>query len=315
MSGLGVPQCPPPDPPPVPDATLGPNAAQQIANEFAILRDRIQTLENLFSNAAGELTLTRDRAKAAVDQVAAQGAKILELERQLQEQRQKIREDLLKAGVVDTRLLSKPKDFGGQDSHWKDWSFIFEAYVGAISETFLSEVQADANPEETIYNELPTEESRKISMQLYFLLALLCKVKALDVVKEVPRGAGLECWRKLMRKYEPRIRNRFGRMLQKVLNWKFTAQDVTAHLAQWETDVRTYETQSKEKLSDAIKSGVVVGNLEDGPLKEHLQLDSEKMENFTKLVTTIADYEATKKSWAPDSMDVSAVDNTERKGR
>ena len=45
----------------------------------------------------------------------------------------------------------------------------------------------------TAANDHLTEESHRISLQLYFLLALLCREKAVDVMKEVPRGAGLEC--------------------------------------------------------------------------------------------------------------------------
>ena len=38
------------------------------------------------------------------------------------------------AGVVDTRVLGRPPLFGGEDeAAWISWSFVFRAYMGAVS--------------------------------------------------------------------------------------------------------------------------------------------------------------------------------------
>ena len=41
--------------------------------------------------------------------------------------------------------------------------------------------------------------------------------KAIDKVKEVPEGHGLECWRRMHVTWEPRTKGRFGGMLQRIL--------------------------------------------------------------------------------------------------
>ena len=38
------------------------------------------------------------------------------------------------AGVIDTRVLGRPPTFAGEDeAAWATWSFVFRAYIGAVS--------------------------------------------------------------------------------------------------------------------------------------------------------------------------------------
>eukprot|EP00971_Amphidinium_carterae_P251764 4998690-Amphidinium_carterae.1 len=41
-------------------------------------------------------------------------------------------------GVIDTKALTKPPKFDGAESHWKDWSFQFEAYIGLLGQDLLT---------------------------------------------------------------------------------------------------------------------------------------------------------------------------------
>ena len=34
--------------------------------------------------------------------------------------------------LVDTKLISKPKEFEGAHVKWSDWSFVLRAYAGAV---------------------------------------------------------------------------------------------------------------------------------------------------------------------------------------
>ena len=38
------------------------------------------------------------------------------------------------AGVVDTRLIGKPKNFSGKDDEWHSWSTTTRAHAGAVSD-------------------------------------------------------------------------------------------------------------------------------------------------------------------------------------
>ncbi len=35
-------------------------------------------------------------------------------------------------GVLDTKVLGKPKDFSGEEKHYADWKFTFENYAALL---------------------------------------------------------------------------------------------------------------------------------------------------------------------------------------
>ena len=39
--------------------------------------------------------------------------------------------------VVDTRVLQKPKEFGGTSEDWPSWAFSMRAYIGAVDSKLL----------------------------------------------------------------------------------------------------------------------------------------------------------------------------------
>ena len=65
-------------------------------------------------------------------------------------------------------------------------------------------------------------------------------------------------------------------MLQAILcpKWDIPDSDVTQLLTACEKQVQDYEQQSGDKISDAIKLGVVLHHLPDASLREHLLLNS-----------------------------------------
>ena len=46
--------------------------------------------------------------------------------------------------IVDTRLLSKPKNFNGKLDEWIPWAFKIRAYLGALDGTLLEELDGVA---------------------------------------------------------------------------------------------------------------------------------------------------------------------------
>ena len=57
-----------------------------------------------------------------------------------------------------------------------------------------------------------------LSVQLYFMLALLTKNRALDKVQAAGEGECLGAWRGLQEQWEPKSRSRFTSMLLGILN-------------------------------------------------------------------------------------------------
>eukprot|EP00971_Amphidinium_carterae_P236330 4689937-Amphidinium_carterae.1 len=91
--------------------------------------------------------------------------------------------------AVDTRLLGRPKNFGGRDEEWPQWSVIMRAYAGAVSSKLLVEmdhVEAPTVPDPLNANLDP--DKKELSVQLYYILAMLLEGRAQDKVANIPRG-------------------------------------------------------------------------------------------------------------------------------
>ena len=110
------------------------------------------------------------------------------------------------------------------------------------------------------------------STNLYCVLSLLTDADALDIVQNSPVSNGLEVWRRMVSRWEPKVPSRFRGMLQAILfpKWVIPGSDVTHVLTTWEEQVQDYEQQSGDKISDAIKLGVVLHHLPNASLREHL---------------------------------------------
>ena len=103
------------------------------------------------------------------------------------------------------------------------------------------------------------------STKLYYILSLLTDGEALDIVQNCLVSNGLEVWRRMVPRWEPKVPSRFRGMLQAILfpRWDIPGSDVTQLLTAWEKQVQDYEQQSGDKISDAIKLGVVLHHLPD----------------------------------------------------
>ena len=77
-------------------------------------------------------------------------------------------------------------------------------------------------------------------MQLFYVLALTCREKSLQVVRRVPEGFGFEAWKQLCREFEPHLPSRFQGMLQALLSPTRT-DDAVQTIYQWESRVKVYE--------------------------------------------------------------------------
>ena len=90
-------------------------------------------------------------------------------------------------------------------------------------------------------------------------LSLLTDVEALDAVQFSPVSSGLEVWRRMVARWEPKCTSRFRGMMQAMLLTKcdIPGSDVTQLLTAWEKQVQDYEQQSSNNMSDAIKLGVL----------------------------------------------------------
>eukprot|EP00971_Amphidinium_carterae_P247848 4921657-Amphidinium_carterae.1 len=152
---------------------------------------------------------------------------------------------------------------------------------------------------------------RRACAQLYYSLALLTSDKALAVVRNVEEGNGMEAWRRLVADYEPRTGMRMGALLQQLLRFSMgigEESDLTHELDQFERDVRRYEDQSGETLSDNIKHSIICGNMKNQKLRDHLELNMDRLRDYVTLKQEIVAYGRARRVFHdPNAMQVDPI--------
>ena len=99
--------------------------------------------------------------------------------------------------VVDTRVLGRPDKWDGSEKAWSTWSFVMKAYAGAIDQALSADMTTAECSTDVMSNDTMTGEKKARSVQLYFVLIMLCTGRALDRIANAPHGWGMEAWRML----------------------------------------------------------------------------------------------------------------------
>ena len=77
---------------------------------------------------------------------------------------------------------------------------ISRSYLGAFDPAatgLLHQVETKVEDATVVDNTTTTEAERRLSIQLFFVLALTCRGKSLQVVRRVPEGFGFQVWKQL----------------------------------------------------------------------------------------------------------------------
>ena len=164
-----------------------------------------------------------------------------------------------------------------------------KAYCAAMAPR-LGELMGTASTQDVeIRQDAMTPSDAAHSTNLYYILSLLTDAEALDIVQNSPVSNGLEVWRGIVARWEPKVPSRFRGMLQAILfsKWDIPGSDVTQLLTAWEKQVQDYEQQSGDKIPDAIKLGVVLHHLPDTSLREHLLLNSRVYDTYALMAAEV----------------------------
>jgi len=212
-------------------------------------------------------------------------------------------------GQVDTRLLGRPESFDGVSVKWKDWPIVFRAYMGAavpILRDLMARVEGALD--QPALNAVLERQEEAASQQMYFVLVMLTKGEALDIVINSGQGEGLEAWRQMVNRFEPRAHSRQAGMLLEILSWDYSG-DLLVRMEAMERRIVDYE-KSGERLSDSVRIGIVMKQLPDGPIRQHLIMNSERLNTwpvFRDEVTNIRRAQTAVQN-AQVPMDVSALE-------
>ena len=181
------------------------------------------------------------------------------------------------SSLIDTRLIGKPGIFSGTQESWADWAFVFKAYCAALNPRLITLLTAAQSEQAQIFPKDDTDIS--LSAQLYYVLCLSVKDRALEKLRAAPVANGLEVWRLFCDEWEPRQRMRFTAMLTSILRVELK-DPVLPALELWERAVREYEQQSGETVSDSIKASVLSISVANPKIREHLALNASRLPDY-----------------------------------
>ncbi|CAK0826820.1 unnamed protein product [Prorocentrum cordatum] len=220
--------------------------------------------------------------------------------------------------LVDTRTLGKPDAFTGEEHKWNDWKVIFKAYCGVVNADLLAGMRlAESADEASVQNDDFLEGNmRQASQQLNYILLLLCRRHPLTTIVNAGENEGFQAWRKLVEYYEPNARSRIAGQLLNLLNFSFTG-DVEDRLAPFERELLRYEQRSGEAITASMRIGIVLRQLEEGPLRQHLLLNATRLVEWQDFRREVTDVRRAQSAIArvPAPMDLSAFTKGDGRGR
>ena len=125
---------------------------------------------------------------------------------------------------------------------------MFKGFAGAAIPRLQKSMDDAAKAVAPISNATILEENdRAASTQLYWMMLMICKGAVLKIVFLAGNSEGLEAWRQLTEKHEPKMRTRFAGQLRSILSFSFQ-NDTTERITAWEREITTYERDSGKTL-------------------------------------------------------------------
>ena len=125
--------------------------------------------------------------------------------------------------------------------------FITQAYIQAALLDIRALLLMAEETTDDVRKAALTTPQQGLSVQLYYMLALLTKNRALDKLQGAGEGEGLAAWCGLREQWEPKSRSRFTSMLLGILNGRFKG-DAQNDIESWESDIRSFEKQTSFEI-------------------------------------------------------------------
>ena len=153
-------------------------------------------------------------------------------------------------------------------------------------------------------------ELQSLSTQLYNMLVMMLNDQVVEIVRNSPEGIGAEVRRKLLWGYEPGVGARYGAVLQSLLKRRFGEHDETDlawEIESFERDISKDEHQSSDLISDAIKHGIVCGDMAHQLLKQYIDLSISRLATYKALRDEIINSMARRLWTDPNPMQFDAV--------
>ena len=191
-------------------------------------------------------------------------------------------------GQFDLRALQRVGDFTNDTAEWKRWSFVSRGYVGAASPRLLELMTRVTELQGEITYDALNEDDNALDHGLHYVLALVLKGDALDMLMNQEPGRGLACWRELVLLHERRSAGYQRAMLVEILNGTNLSGTWRAKIAQWERLVKDYESQAVAAVDEEIKMAVFEKHICPDDVRDHLCLNAARLTTYDNMKDEVA---------------------------
>ena len=205
-------------------------------------------------------------------------------------------------------MLQRVEVFTGEQA-WRDWSFQFKSATKTANETAYTLIEAAEKEESEVDDDLTLNEAEKsLSAALFNILGTLVKGEPLQML-HTSNFSGLEAWRKLSKRYSPTTPMRGMQLMMATINpgKAKKLEEVATHIDKWEAKVLALSRDFNEKLSDKMRSAILISML-PSDLQHALIQQADKFTDFKSTkdrVATIVEAKLALKS--PDAMDCDTI--------
>ena len=172
---------------------------------------------------------------------------------------------------VDVRALGGPPEWdSSKEDQFQEWNIKIKAWLvsqNANALDWLKTVTTMADKMETSdldLQQFPSDKDRaeckSFNTLLYNILITKLRGEAFNIVSSVRDGCGLEAWRLLMKRYEPRTPATKRALLKGIFNMKAAkkVEDMEKNLLKLEDLFSRYETMATTKLPEDIKTVIMI---------------------------------------------------------
>ena len=165
-------------------------------------------------------------------------------------------------GLVDTRLLDKPRTYGGNKSEWTSWKYVLRSYLGAVNPELLQPLQESEAALTPIALDALEEKQQANARTISFVLSQVLVGAPLQLIMNISDMNGFEMWRQLVKAEEPSVGAAQVTQLTSILSTKFTSQANTfaEELQRLEGAILEYERRHTELLPDSLHQAILKAN-------------------------------------------------------
>ena len=145
-------------------------------------------------------------------------------------------------------------------------------------------------------SDFSNEEAINLSKRLKHIILLHCEETIDPVLQAHTTQHGLELWRRLHHRFNPRSRMTSMGRLVSIMAVTFELSTLENQLVLWEQEISKYEAETNSLLPDTIKIALLIKGT-SGNLQEWIQLNGSTMNVYADVRNMIVNYVRSKKTF------------------